>query len=65
MKLDTLCLCRDQKSRPLMSEVVKMLNGDAWNLVGLDETEDEEPRWWSCNQHGLKFLDQSIDILIF
>jgi hypothetical protein len=29
MKLDTLCLCRDQKSRPLMSEVVKMLNGDA------------------------------------
>jgi hypothetical protein len=26
-KLVTLCLCRDKKSRPLMSEVVKMLIG--------------------------------------
>jgi hypothetical protein len=32
MKLVALCLCRDQKLRPLMSEVVKMLNG-ALNIL--------------------------------
>jgi hypothetical protein len=36
MKLVALCLCRDQKLRPLMSEVVKMLNVTISLIKGLD-----------------------------